>query len=121
MLYTLPALVRRILLYCYRFIDRIGNGTPTHLLIARSRMANCDVTGRSISLYFNFSIFSSIRALCSRLLKINSERIKQADSLSSRINEMLKLSFDPDSRQSRSDDMKIKVYQFLIFYFSAYC
>ena len=64
------------------------------------------------SLYYNFIFFSSIRALCSRLVKINSERIKQADSLSSRINEMLKLSFDPASQQHRSDDMKIKVYQF---------
>jgi hypothetical protein len=41
--------------------------------------------------------------LCNRLVKMNTEKLKQVESIESRVNEMMKLSFGNDATQNQRD------------------
>ena len=81
-------------------------GYPLAEMISSSTSRHIVIFFRHILIFFashsDFNVASH-----SDLLKITQ---KQADNPNSRINEMLKLSFDLASQHHRSDDKKIKVY-----------
>ena len=48
--------------------------------------------------------------LCNRLVKANTDRLKQVESIESRVNEMMKLSFGGDVQSDQEKHVKVIVF-----------